>query len=184
MAGDKKKKKEGGKSDVAKGRPGLTLAVIMVVTLGLVSLPAMILLIVGMLPSLGAALGVSGREGYVWRALSVALMNFAGCFPFLLKLLVSGVTLEKGIDVIADPMVIAIIYGTAGCGYVIDAVLAGYMASFLYSRAQGRVVQVESRQKDLIERWGEEVTGRIPLDEEGFPIQEEKPALKKKQSGR
>ncbi len=178
----KAKKEKNGKGGIAN--PGLSFSVICLVILGLVSLPALLLLLIGMLPTLGAVLAAGEGGGRGARALSVAFMNFAGCFPFLLKIIVSHMGFDKGIEIIADPMVLVMIYATAGMGYVLDAFLSGYISSFLFSRAQVRLVQIEARQKDLEQRWGPEVTGKIPLDEEGFPLPQDASRIVKKEGAR
>lgn len=176
---DKKDKTE----KAGKANPGLSLAVICIVILGLVSLPAMLLLLIGMLPTLGAFM-MAGGGGRGAQALSVAFMNFAGCFPFLLKIIVNHMGFDKGIELIADPLVLVTIYATAGTGYIVDAFLSGYISTFLYSRAQVRLSQIEERQKELEQRWGPEVTGKIPLDEEGFPLPQDASRIVKKGGGR
>ncbi len=134
----------------------------------LFSLPSAMLLLVGMLPSM-VAIFVSKGEVKA-RSLSVAFMNFAGCFPFLLKIWTSEFTIEKGIDLISDPFVIVFIYTSAGIGYVIDWGLSGYLQTFFYSRGHSRLRSIKKRQGDIVTRYGQEVTGKIPLDSEGFPI--------------
>lgn len=162
--------KKNGKNKPANSLSGLSFAVIVLVILGLVSIPAMLLLLIGMLPTLGAFVSVGSDEGKAARALSVTCLNFAGCFPFLLKIIANSMSLEKGLEIITDPLVIVVIYATAGAGYIVDALLSGYISSFLFTRAQARLAQIEKRQTALAERWGEEVTGRIPLDEDGFAV--------------
>ncbi|MGB3213399.1 MAG: hypothetical protein WBC26_01385, partial [Alphaproteobacteria bacterium] len=130
-------------------------------------LPTALLLILGMLPTVGAMLSSKGEQKA--RAISVACMNFAGCFPFLLKLWAAGRTFERGIEIIMDPVVIIIIYSMAGVGYVIDILLSTYVSSFLYQRGRSRLSAIEVRQQELVQRWGQEVTGKVPLDEDGFP---------------
>ena len=39
---------------------------------------------------------------------------------------------------------------------------------------------MDKRRKNLIERWGEEVTGDMPLDEYGFPLEQKQPDEEKK----
>lgn len=172
MAGkDNKGQDKNKKGKAVKAGPGLSFAVIMTVILGLISPPAMLLLMVGMLPTLGAFISTSG-PGATARALSVTFMNFAGCVPFMLKIIAGGMGFEQGIELIANPLVIVTIYAAAGAGYIIDMFLTGVISGFLFSRGQARLGQIEVRQRDLEERWGPEVSGKIPLDEAGFPLSE------------
>ncbi|MBK6895533.1 MAG: hypothetical protein IPH06_02945 [Alphaproteobacteria bacterium] len=146
---------------------GYRILIISMIFAGLFSLPTALLLILGMLPTVGAMLSSKGEQKA--RAISVACMNFAGCFPFLLKLWAAGRTFERGIEIIMDPLVIIIIYSMAGVGYVIDILLSTYVSSFLYQRGRSRLSAIEVRQQELVQRWGQEVTGKVPLDEDGFP---------------
>ncbi len=146
---------------------GYRILLISMIFAGLFSLPTALLLVVGMLPTVGAML--SSKAEQKARVISVGCLNFAGCFPFLLKLWAAGRTFERGIEIITDPVVIIIIYCLAGVGYIIDILLSGYVSSFLYQRGRARLTAIEARQQELVQRWGQEVTGKVPLDEDGFP---------------
>ncbi|MCB1682409.1 MAG: hypothetical protein H6858_08660 [Rhodospirillales bacterium] len=169
MAGPPKQQKKSGEGQTKRKRlgSGYTILIVSIIFSGLFSLPTALMLIIGMLPTVGAMLSSRGEQKA--RAISVACMNFAGCFPFLLKLWAAGRTFDTGIKIIANPVVFIIVYSMAAMGYLIDMFLAGYVASFLYQRGRARLVTIETRQQELVQRWGEEVTGKIPLDEEGFP---------------
>ena len=97
-------------------------------------------------------------------------MNLAGCMPFLLELWTTDRTLDRAFSIILNPMAIIVIYSAAVVGYLIDWALSIMVASFLYDRGVSRKAAIEKRQQELIERWGREVTGSLPLDEQGFPI--------------
>lgn len=146
---------------------GYRILIISMIFAGLFSLPTALLLMLGMLPTAGAMLSSRGEQRA--RVISVGCLNFAGCFPFLLKLWAAGRTFDRGIEIITDPVVIIIIYSLAGVGYVIDILLSTYVSSFLYQRGRSRLSAIESRQQELVQRWGPEVTGKVPLDEDGFP---------------
>ena len=47
-------------------------------------------------------------------------------------------------------------------------------------RSKIRLSDMDKRRKNLIERWGEEVTGDMPLDEYGFPLEQKQPDEEKK----
>ena len=110
------------------------------------------------------------------KAITVGAMNIAGCAPFIMELWQGDPSMEKAVSIIADPMAIIVIYSAAGIGYIIDWAMSLLVASVLYQRGASRKKAIEERQKELIERWGEEVTGQIPLDHEGFPVDPESPA--------
>ena len=69
-------------------------------------------------------------------------------------------------------MAIVVMYSAAAIGYLIDWAMTGLVSGILYDRGQKRTVTIQKKQEELVERWGKEVTGTIPLDEYGFPLEE------------
>lgn len=134
-----------------------------------VFLPTTVLLLIGMLPTFVAALVDRSRRKT--RAFTVGAINLAGCTPFLLEMWMEGQTFEKAISIVLDPTAIIVMYAAAAVGYMIDWAMVGIVASVLYQRGLARQEQITKRQKELVARWGHEVTGAVPLDEKGFPIE-------------
>lgn len=126
-----------------------------------------ILLVVGMIPTLVAGI-VDRTEGRV-RMWSVGAMNFAGCAPFIIDVFKKGNDIETAINFIVQPRTIVIMYFAAGMGYLIDWAMTGIVSSIMVQKTKARLKNIQKLQKELIERWGAEVTGSIPLDEYGFP---------------
>ena len=131
-----------------------------------------ILLAVGMLPTL-VAFVVDKTKGKA-RAMTIGFMNFAGCCPFLMEIYNQGNNIETAIDRITDPETIVIIYCAAGVGYLIDWAMTGIVSSIIVQKEKKRLKDIEKLKSELIERWGVEVTGTIPLDEYGFSIEANK----------
>lgn len=127
-----------------------------------------ILLFVGMLPTIVAALVERSRKKT--RALTVGAMNLAGCMPYLLELWRGGHSIEKALAIVTDPKTITVMYIAALIGYSIDWAISKIVSGYLYQKGLAREKAISDRQANLVERWGEEVTGMIPLDESGFPI--------------
>jgi hypothetical protein len=105
------------------------------------------------------------------RAITVGAMNIAGCTPFVMELWTTDSSMEKALSIIMDPVSIIIMYVAAGVGYLIDWVVTAAVAGFLYQRGISRKDAIVKSQKEMIERWGEEVSGKVPLDHEGFPLE-------------
>lgn len=126
-----------------------------------------VILLVGMIPTI-VALIVDRSQGRM-RAMTVGAINFAGCTPFLVEVFKKGNTIETAITYITQPRTIVVMYMAAGMGYLIDWAMTGIVSAIMVQRAKGRIKEIKKNQKDLIERWGPEVTGTIPLDEFGFP---------------
>lgn len=135
-----------------------------------VFLPSTILLFFGMLPTVVAALIQRGGSG---RALSVGVMNFAGCFPFLLQLWTSQNNIEQSISMLFDPLTIIVMYCAAGVGYLIDWGVSGVVGTLVVQQSKLRMDRIKEEQADLVEQWGIEVTGDVPVDWRGFPLDDE-----------
>jgi hypothetical protein len=174
MAPGKKKKKKG-----LAWRAQLIM--IFVLLAAIAAMPTTVLLCIGMLPTLVAWFIDRTKERT--RALTVGAMNAAGCTPFILQLWMSSNTLQNSLMIITDPRTVIVMYCAAGVGYLIDWAISGLVGSVMVQRATSRRDQIAKRKAALAERWGPEVTGDIPLDQYGFPIDEsarnDRPAPKK-----
>ncbi len=126
-----------------------------------------VIMVVGMVPTIVA--GVVDRTKGKVRTLTVGAMNFAGCAPFMIEVFKSGNNISTAITYILQPRTIVVMYFAAGMGYLIDWAMTGIVSSIMVQKAKKRIKDIQKQQKDLVERWGPEVTGTIPLDEYGFP---------------
>ncbi|MGH1398069.1 MAG: hypothetical protein ACRBCT_02535 [Alphaproteobacteria bacterium] len=126
-------------------------------------------LAIGMLPTIVAVfVDTTPRKS---KVLAVGAMNLAGCFPFLLELWTGGNDFERAFRLVTDPKAIIVMYAAAAAGYVISWALTGAVAAFLVQKAKMRLSAIEKRQKELVERWGKDVSGEVALDEDGFRIE-------------
>lgn len=148
---------------------GLRLLMVMSVIMAAVFLPSSFLLFVGLLPTVVAFFVDSGKKKI--KVVTVGAMNIAGCVPFLMELWTSDHTLQKSFAIILDPMAIVVIYSAALIGYILDWLVSIMVANYLYQRGQARLKAIAEEQREMIERWGQEVTGLIPMDAEGFPYE-------------
>lgn len=168
----RKKPRKVAKQKSGKNSSKLHLFLVISILLAAVFLPTAFLLVIGLAP-MATAFFVD-RTKKKTKVITVGAMNLAGCMPFLLELWMTDHSLEKAFSIMLDPMTVIVIYCAAGVGYTIDWALTLLIASVLYQRGMARKKAIEKRQGALIERWGEEVAGQIPMDHEGFPV--EKPA--------
>lgn len=145
----------------------ILLAVFMVASV--VFLPITAIVFVGMLPTVMARLTDRSKERT--RALTVGFLNFAGCFPFLYQLVETGLKLENSLAILSDPMTIVIIYTSALIGYGVDWLVTTAVAGFMVQKGKNRLEAIRKAQDNLVRQWGNEVTGDIPLDPNGFPIE-------------
>ncbi|MCB1562578.1 MAG: hypothetical protein KDJ75_03300 [Alphaproteobacteria bacterium] len=131
-------------------------------------LPVTLFLTIALLPALTViVLDPAKRKT---KSITVGALNLAGASPFLLDLWAQGHDFEAAISAITDPFAITVIYTAAAAGYLIDWSMTGIIAAFLYQKGLARKKTIKERQAALVERWGEGVTGNIPLDEYGFPL--------------
>lgn len=127
-----------------------------------------ILLFVGLLPMFVAFFTDKSRRKT--KAITVGSLNLAGCVPFVLELWGTDRSMESALDLISDPMVIIVMYMAAGVGYLVDWAVTLFVANMLYQQGLARQKAIQKRQEQLVVRWGEEVTGDIAVDKDGFPV--------------
>ncbi|MCB9990814.1 MAG: hypothetical protein H6867_05475 [Rhodospirillales bacterium] len=162
MAGRKRRKSR------KMGWKGQLLGIVGLLT-AIVFMPTTIVLMMGMIPTVVAA--VIDRSGKGTKALTVGAMNLAGCTPFLIKLWSTGHTSEMAVSLITDPRTMSIMFAAAGIGYLVDWAMSGIVGTLMLQRSTGRIVDIKKKQEALIERWGQEVAGEMPLDAYGFPLE-------------
>lgn len=151
-----------------KKSAGLEKQIILIVMLiGSIMFSALsIILAIGMIPTFVAA--VTDRSERRMRALTVGALNFAGCMPFLIEVFRKGNNMETAVQYILEPRTIVVMYMAAGMGYLIDWAMTGIVSSIMVQRGKIRLRDIRKAQSVLVDRWGQEVTGKIPLDEYGF----------------
>jgi hypothetical protein len=149
----------------------LRLFLVLLVVLSAVFLPTAIFLFVGLIPTFVAFFVDRSRKKR--KCVTVGAMNLAGCMPFLMDLWMTERTFAKAASLLLEPATIVVIYSAAGIGYLLDWLLIILVSGYVYQRGLARVESIKKMQKNLIERWGIEVSNTIPLDHEGFPLHEE-----------
>lgn len=138
----------------------------------IVFLPTTIILVFGMMPTIASF--VMDRTVGKNRTICVGSMNFAGCFPFLLDLWTTpGMhqSIEHSLAIIADAKTIIVIYLLAVGGYAIDLAVTGITSSIIAQRSEARLRAIKKQQAEMIDQWGDKVTGKYRLDDFGFPIE-------------
>jgi len=126
-----------------------------------------VLFFFGMLPSIIARF--VDRSSQKTKTLTITFMNLAAVFPFWYQLVQKDHSLAHTLEILTDPLNIVIMYSGALVGYLIDWGLSGIVATMMVQKGYNRLKQITKMQQDLVARWGEEVTGELPLDRYGFP---------------
>jgi hypothetical protein len=128
----------------------------------IISPPTIMVLFIGMLPSMVAAIIDRSDERYF--AYSVAAFNFCGVFPFILELWLGPHTIAAATDTITDVFTLVIMYGAAAFGWVVYQTVPPVIAQVLASLAQRRINTLRAQQRKIVEEWGPGVSGE-PEDE-------------------
>lgn len=162
------KKSSSSKSKKKGVRGRLLLAGLLLTSLAI--LPTTVLFFIGMLPAIICRFVDHSRLKQ--RTLTVAFMNFAAVFPFWYKMVTTDHNFEQTVNILTEPMNIVIMYGGALLGYMIDWGVSGIVSSMVVQKGQNRLRKIKELQSELVERWGEEVSGEIPLDAQGFPLKQ------------
>ena len=136
-----------------------TRAILLMVVAGaaVFTLPTVLVLGIGMLPTLVAMLGDRRREKYT--TLCVGAMNFVGVMPFVAKLWSEEHSYEKAFSIMSDPFAWLSMLGAAAIGWTIYFVAPGVVAMGMAMRIEQRIVQLKRRQTELVEEWGPGVAG-------------------------
>ncbi len=156
---------------MAKRKMGWQLRIVLSVgaCAAVLFLPTTALFFVGMLPTIAAR--VIDRTPEKTKVLTVGFMNFAGVFPYWYDLLELGHKFDNAMAILSHPLTIIAMYGAALMGYVIEWSVTGFVASVMVQKGKSRLDNIKKAQETLIKQWGPEVSGEIPMNQYGFPLE-------------
>ena len=118
------------------------------------AVPTMMVLAVGLLPTLVALLvDVHPKKFAAW---SVGFFNLAGLMPYLGDLWIKNHTIEGAVGVLTDVLAWLVIYAAASVGWMVykGMPVVGALVLEIKTRSQIRKLKLE-RQK-LVHEWGQE----------------------------
>ena len=147
---------------------GRLLLIVFILT-AMVFYKVSIVLLIGMLPTL--AVRLVDRTPDRTKVLTVGFMNFAGCFPFCFQLFENKIDAASMMSVLANPINIIIMFAAAGLGYIIEWGVVGFVASLMVQKGRQRLIDIKRTQEAIVRKWGPEATGEIPLNAQGFAIE-------------
>lgn len=119
--------------------------------------PSTLLLCGCMIPTFVAALVDNNPQRTAW--ITVGCMNFAGTVPAWFTLWENGQRLDKAFELLMQAGTLIVAYGAAGAGWLIYLNVTPFVAGLLAMKGEKRLKDIEKRQKELIRKWGREVTG-------------------------
>lgn len=130
---------------LALGVPLLFLFLPTVVFLGIALLPTFVALVVD-------------RSVKRYGGMTVGGLNFAGAVPYLLNLWTGDHSVPEVLNILSDVFALMTIFGSAAVGWMIFAATPAVVTTVLTLTSSRRLAALRSRQKELIEEWGTEVT--------------------------
>jgi hypothetical protein len=149
-------------SAAARGRSGrgaaATVAIAVATPLAVIALPLCVLTMAGMVPTVVAALLDRFRAKYLTR--TVGAMNVAGLAPLVLQLWSRGLTMADTTRLLSNPFNWLMMYGAAAIGWAIFLAMPTIARTIVDVRADHLQRLLKARAAQLVEEWGEEVTGR------------------------
>jgi len=165
----KKKNKAKKKKKFSILSPKTILVLITIVTMIFLYMAPAILFFIGMLPTAVVYFidTASGKS----KTLTIGALNFAACFHYMMKIWTHHNPANIALEYLENPKTLIVIYLAAALGYMINYGVTVLVSSVLKQKSEIRLNKIEEAKKRLIERWGEKVDGKKPLDPLGFPIQ-------------
>ena len=122
-----------------------------------ISLPSIIMIAGGMIPTFVAWVCDRSKEKY--STFCVGALNLSGVFPFLLSLWAENHTINASMEFFGDVFALSVIYGSAGLGWALFLSLPPVVAAFINVMAQTRLKTLRNDQSIILEDWGPEVPG-------------------------
>lgn len=132
-------------------------ALFCIVVMAGVFFPTTVLFCGCMIPTLVAAVVDTNPQKTAW--ITVGCMNFAGTVPAWFLLWEKGQRIDHAFEILLQSSTYLVAYGAAGVGWIIYHNITPFVAGILVLRNEKRLKDIEKRQKDLISKWGQEVTG-------------------------
>ncbi|MEX2617862.1 MAG: hypothetical protein WD767_17370 [Alphaproteobacteria bacterium] len=137
---------------------GAALAWVIAPAIFVLAPSTVILLMVGMAPTIVALL-LLDRHPLKYTSRTVGYLNFAGCLMYTLDLWKnSGFwDFSRLIEIISNPFSLLVMYSAAAVGWIILYLTPPVVASYLTVSFEMKETRYKARQKELVETWGRNV---------------------------
>jgi hypothetical protein len=126
------------------------------VALLVISLPTVLLLLFGMLPTVVA--WVIDRSKQKYATFCVCGMNFSGVFPFLSDIWFKDHSTDAAVRILTNVFDLFVIYGAAAFGWLMYIAVPPVVTQFISAMLQKRVETLREQQRKIVEEWGEGVS--------------------------
>jgi hypothetical protein len=128
---------------------------IMVAGTMLLALPSVIVIAVGLVPSVVAYIVDQTPGRYASRC--VGALNLAGLAPVLNRLWTGQNDINAALAIITDVYSWLAIYGASAIGWLLFLGLPNIVSTVLSMNANRRINALRDRQKDLVREWGKSI---------------------------
>lgn len=132
-------------------------AIFCIIVTAVIFFPTTVLFCGCMVPTFVAALVDNHPQKTAW--ITVGCMNFAGTVPAWFMLWENGQQIDHAFNLLLQASTLIIAYGAAGVGWLIYLNITPFVAGIMVMRNEKRLKDIEKRQKELIRKWGGEVSG-------------------------
>ncbi|NQU59897.1 MAG: hypothetical protein HQ512_02100 [Rhodospirillales bacterium] len=129
--------------------------IVFVGTFMMISMPTVILLMFGLLPTIVA--WVIDRSPQKYTMFCVFGMNFSGLLPFLMDIWFVEHSIDAATKIMSNVFDIMVIYGAAAFGWMLFVSLPPVITTFLTVMSERRVTVLKGNQRTIIEEWGDGV---------------------------
>jgi len=161
-----------GAQSVTRGRA--IIAWVVAPLVGIAFFPTILLLVIGMAPSIVAFI-IDKRPRKV-TARAIAYLNFAGALPYALKLWTGQNTISGVMELVLEPAALMIMYSAAAVGWTLNFIMAPIMSAYLAVQHEAKARSIGSRQEELIKEWGSDVKGQAAVQAAPQPAVAQAPA--------
>ena len=167
---DKEKDANKAKPDAAAkpkrgGKLGLFTTLTVFVFASPFIMPTLLLLFLGMLPTMVAMITDSDRQKS--SAIAIGSLNFAGITPFIIDLWMKGQTMANVFRILTEPSSWLVMLGAAGVGQLVVFAIPPVLASFTTVRYEARLKVLKENMESLKSTWGPEVATTKPVNKIG-----------------
>ena len=136
-----------------------------------ISLPTVLLLLFGLLPTIVA--WVIDRSQEKHATFCVCGMNFSGVFPFLTDIWFKNHSIDAAVRVLTNVFDLMVIYGAAAFGWMMFIAVPPVVTQFISAMLQRRVQVLRAQQQTIVEEWGEGVSMLVEAQQQ--PVQQAPP---------
>lgn len=146
--------KAGGK---AKGKNGLFPAFLIIGIGSVFVLPASIVALAGLIPTLATAITDKSRAHSM--TVAVGALNITGVVYIVMQVVQKGLHMDYAMQILQDPLNWLIMWGGAGIGLMLLTLIPPVVAQVLVTVSELKIQKMKSNQAEIRKIWGEDVKG-------------------------